>query len=465
MEPRIKYAHTADGLSIAYWTLGEGIPLVHMTGAPFTHAQLEWRLPMFRNWYDRVMTRRKVIRFDPRGCGMSERKVSDFSLDAQTLDLEAVLDRLALESCVLIAFHSSGPLAISYAVAHPERVSHLVLWESYARAADRYETPQMQGFLALLHSDWYFFTETLAHVYFGWEVGEPAQQFAKFVRECVTQEAARAFFAAQSRVDVSHLLERVSQPTLVLEHKRPDMDVARQLASRIPDARLVVLEGRPVEDKGIADAEAALDELLGEAPSSVTAEQARPHADFRTILFTDVVGSTDLVQRLGDTRAREVLRQHERIVRDALRAYGGSEVKTMGDGFLASFSSASRALECSIAIQRALETWNAQAGMKTAPSPGAVLSRTDAPAADIPVSIRIGLNAGEPLTEENDLFGASVILASRIAAQAGGGQILAANVVRELCAGKGFLFADHGEAALRGFEDPVRLYEVRWREP
>jgi class 3 adenylate cyclase len=155
-----------------------------------------------------------------------------------------------------------------------------------------------------------------------------------------------------------------------------------------------------------------------------------------------VEGSTALTQRLGDAKAREVLRAHERIVREALRAHGGAEVKAMGDGFMASFSSATRALECAIATQRAFAEHNESA--------------------EEPIRVRIGLNAGEPIAEEADLFGTAVNLAARIAAQAAGGEILVANVVRELAAGKGFLFVDRGEVALRGFEDPVRLYEVRW---
>ena len=165
---------------------------------------------------------------------------------------------------------------------------------------------------------------------------------------------------------------------------------------------------------------------------------------FRTILFTDVEGSTALTQRLGDAGARGLLRQHERIVREALKSHGGVEVKTMGDGFMASFPSATRALECAIAMQRAFAEHNESV--------------------EEPIRVRVGLNAGEPIAEDEDLFGTAVIAAARIAAQTEGGEVLASDVVRQLVAGKGFLFADRGEVALRGFEDPVRLFEVRWRE-
>jgi adenylate cyclase len=187
-----------------------------------------------------------------------------------------------------------------------------------------------------------------------------------------------------------------------------------------------------------------LDEGRGRAPAA----ESSTSGAFRTVLFTDVEGSTALTQRLGDAKGREVLREHERIVREALKAHGGSEVKTLGDGFMASFSSATRALECAIAVQRAFATWNAGVGADSRP----------------PLRIRIGLNAGEPIAEEKDLFGTAVNLAARIAAEAQGGEIVASDVVRQLVAGKGFLFADRGETALRGFEDPVRLYEVHWRD-
>ena len=163
----------------------------------------------------------------------------------------------------------------------------------------------------------------------------------------------------------------------------------------------------------------------------------------------DIVGHTEMMSRLGDERGRTVLREHERITREVLKAHGGTEVKTMGDGFMASFGSVTKAVECAVALQRGMElgTWNMEER----------------------IQIRCGLNAGEPIEEagpdgRSDLFGATVILASRIAARAEGGEILVADTVRGLCSGKGFLFADRGEFVAKGFEEPVRVYEVRWRE-
>jgi class 3 adenylate cyclase len=284
----------------------------------------------------------------------------------------------------------------------------------------------------------------------GWSASEEAHNYAAFMRECVTPEAASATLNALAEFDVTAVLLQVRSPTLILQRRQlaavPGVEVAKRLASGIPDARLALFEGASLYPwYGDEDAVlAAVDEFLGDTEPAPAGAERTAAGGFCTILFTDVEGSTALTERLGDAKAREVLRNHERIVREALRAHGGAEVKAMGDGFMASFSSATRALECAIAMQRAFAEYN-----KTAQET---------------ISVRIGLNAGEPIAEEADLFGTAVILAARIAAKAEGGEILASDVVRQLVSGKGFLFSDRHEVALRGFEDPVRLYEVRWVE-
>ncbi len=448
MEPRIQYGQTADGVSIAFWTLGEGMPLVGMPWMLATHIELEWQIPEMRRWYERLAEQRKLVRYDARGSGLSDRDVTDHSLEAQVLDLEAVVDRLRLERFTLFGMSYAGPVAVAYAAGHPERVSHLLLFCSWARTRDT-ASPQHRALRQLLDTDWETYTETAAHTLFGWSASEQARRAAAIARESLTQEALQAALRAYREFDVTALLPRVTSRTLVL-HRRElrwfDVAVARGLASRILDARLTVLKGTSpapwVED--MEAVLAAIDDFLGEGEAAA-AKAAPPEAGaFRTVLFTDVEGSTALTQRLGDAKAREVLRNHERIVREGLRAHGGAEVKAMGDGFMASFSSATGALECAIAMQRAFAAHNETA--------------------EEPIRVRVGLNAGEPIAEQEDLFGTAVNLAARIAAQAEGGEILAPDVVRQLVAGKGFLFADRGETVLRGFEDPVRLYEVRWGE-
>jgi len=446
MEPRIQYAQTADGVSIAFWTLGEGMPLVHMPRHPFSHVELEWQIPEMRRWYERLAQKRMLVRYDGRGSGLSQRNVADYSLDALVLDLGAVVDHLGLEAFALLGHMRTGPVAIAYAARHPERVSHLLLWCAHARTSDLLQSPQAEALVALMDQDWGLFTETAAHVVMGWSEGEPARRFAAFMRECITPEEVRAAYASILEFDVTALLPQLKSPTLVLQRRQvayPEVHIASGLASRIPGARLALLEGTSLAPY-LGDMEAvlaAIDEFLGEGEEAAAGPAP---SGLVTILFTDIEGSTSLTQRLGDAKAQEVLREHNRIVRDALKAHGGSEVKALGDGFMASFSSATRALECAIAMQQAFAAHSE--------------------AAEEPIRVRIGLNAGEPIAEAEDLFGTAVNLAARIAAQAAGGEILVANVVRELAAGKGFLFADRGDVALRGFEDPVRLYEVHWRE-
>ena len=447
-EPRIQYAQTTDGVSIAFCVMGEGPPLVHITPA-FPHLQLEWQIPKIRAWYERLAQRRKLIRYDGRGMGLSQHEIPAFSPETGVLDLEAVLGRLELDRVALLGPLHGGPTAITYAARNPERVSHLVLWCTYSRAADWAEAAQIQASRALIDRDWDTYAETAAHLVFGWSAGDEARAFATLIRESTTPEAAQMGIRALSEVDVTALMPQVQSPTLVL-HRRGlralNVDVATGLASLIPHARLAILEGTALMPY-LEDMEAvatAIDEFLGEGQEAAPQRQSASPA-VHTVLFTDIEGSTALTQRLGDARAQEVLRIHNTIVRDALKAHSGSETKHTGDGIMASFASASRALECAIDIQRGF-------AQHSESNP------------DMPVRVRIGLNAGEPVAEEEDLFGTAVQLAARVCAHAEPGQVLLPEGVRHLVAGKRFLFADIGEIALRGFEDPVRLFEVRWRE-
>ncbi|HXV78905.1 MAG TPA: nickel-binding protein [Candidatus Binatia bacterium] len=177
-------------------------------------------------------------------------------------------------------------------------------------------------------------------------------------------------------------------------------------------------------------------------PENATEKPLKESA-FRAIMFTDIQGSTGMTSRLGDTGAMELLRVHNAIVREVLKNHRGTEVKQTGDGFMASFSSVSGAVECAIAIQQSLAAHNAKGSVE-------------------PLRVRIGLSAGEPVTENNDLFGSTVQQAARICEHAQPGRIVVANVVRDLCLGKKLPFVEHGEIVLKGFEEPVRLHEVAW---
>jgi class 3 adenylate cyclase len=271
--------------------------------------------------------------------------------------------------------------------------------------------------------------------------------FSRYQREAANAADAADILEALGHYRVTPYLERISVPTLVM-HRRDDrvvsVEQAREITAAIPDARFIALDGQ-VHLPYWGDTEPLLraieDFLSGAAPGRYRADTSHK---VRTVLFTDLVGHTEMMQRLGDAKGRDLLREHERITRDLLKRHGGAEVKTMGDGFMASFGSVTKAMDCAIALQRAFAS-------HTASTPE-------------PLNVRVGLNAGEPIEEDGDLFGSTVILASRIAAKAGAGEILVPDTVRGLLSGKGYVFGDRGEFVPKGFDEGVRLWDVRWQE-
>jgi len=448
MEPRIQYTKSSDGTNIAYWSIGSGTPLVHMPMTVLNHADREYQPPEYVDWRDKLAERHTVVQYNRRGTGLSERDVNDLNVDAYVSDVSAVVDHLELDRFILLAAWASGPAGIAYAARNPERVSHLILFCAYARGSDAPASPTTEALLPLLEVDWETYSETWANLAMGWSAGEPARRVAALLRDSVSPEMVKRSMASFAEADVFDLLPQVTSPCLVLQRRNLEafgMNVASTLASTIPNAHLSVVEGahaapwREDADSILNAIEAFVED--GDEPD-VVQNPSEPGA-FRTILFTDVEGSTALTQRLGDEKARDLLREHERVTRQALKEHAGSEVKTMGDGFMTSFTSATKALECAIAMQRAFAERNESAAE--------------------PIRIRIGLNAGEPIAEEEDLFGTAVILAARIAAKASAGEILASEGVRQIVAGKQFLFSDRGETEMRGFEDLVRIYEVSWQ--
>lgn len=442
-EQQIRFCTTSDGVGIAYAVVGEGPPLVYACGWP-QHLEREWENRYSRGFLDELASTFKLVRYDMRGSGLSDRNVEDLSLEALVRDPEAVMDHAGLETFALLSLGTlAGPIAIKYAAEHPERVSHLILLSAFLRGADVVPPERQQPLIDYAAT-------------FGFPIGdftsdsELDRDEERFVKR--TQQAAveprvqgailRTMFAA----DVTEEAGRVSAPALVMHSLHDQLtpfELGRKVAARLPNARFVPFEARSPAVWHIQPI--ILPEIrrflgVSEEEAKAPAEEQGTH----TILFTDVVGHTEMMQRLGDEAGRELLREHERITREVLRGHGGTEVKTMGDGFMARFGSATRALECAIALQRAFASHNESS--------------------EEPIRVRVGLNAGEPIAEDEDLFGASVILASRIAAQAEAEEVLTSDTVRGLVAGKKFLFSDRGETALRGFEDPVRLYELRWRE-
>ncbi len=449
MEQQIRFCRTSDGVRIGYATLGEGQPLIFVS--PWGGSmERDWNHPVSRAGMESLGEIRRVVAFDRRGVGASQRDVSDFSLEAQVADLAAVADSLQLERFDLWGCLDGAALSVAYAVQAPQRVERLVLWSAYDRGVEFARPGAGRGLMELIRGNWSLARRAITDSTFPSGSNELRRWFADSLRQIAAPEAAAKHIEFYATVDVRPLLPQVAAPTLVL-HRRGNrnapISAGRSVAALIPGARFVALEGDG--DHPYMDDVSYLDTVrrfLDEERAAPSAVEAPTSSALATILFTDMESSTALTQRLGDAGAQELVREHNAIVRDALKACGGSEIKHTGDGIMASFPSASGALDCAVAIQRAVEAQGEGAHGRA------------------PLRVRIGLNAGEPVVEEDDLFGASVQLARRVCDHAEPGQIVVADVVRQLATGKGFLFSDLGDVVPKGFEEPVRLYEVRWRE-
>ena len=447
VEQEIRFCTTPEGVRIAYAVLGEGTPLVYVPGW-ISHLELDWQLPLTKENWQAYAPYFRVIRMDKRGTGLSDRGVGDYSLESRVRDLEALVEHLGLGEFMLSGISEGGPTCISYAAKHPDRVTRMALYGTFAKGDLGGGSEELRKAIkAVVKAEWGMGSRLLADMFVG-EDADPAvlQMFTEYQRQGATSEDAYAMLEADMEIDIRHLLPKVQAPTLIV-HARGDktvpIDLGRELAASIPNARFESIDGshilgmepsQPLRLAFLRQGLATTSDVVGPAPSGMV-----------TILFTDLEGSTSLTQRLGDAAAQELLRAHNGLIREALGAHDGSEIKHTGDGIMASFGTASKALECAIAVQRSFAARNEEHPEEA-------------------LRVRVGLNAGEPVAEEHDLFGTSVQLAARVCAQAEAGQILVSNVVRELAAGKGFLFSDRGDATLRGFEDPVRLYDVSWKE-
>jgi len=426
--------------------IGAGHPLIFVRGW-ISHLEVLGREPVSRPFFEALATIRTVIQYDARGNGLSDREPSALELEDLVLDIEAFVKHLGLETFDLYGQTFGGPIAITYAAEHPDRVSSLILDGTFARGHEL-ATPEMRAaFIAGIRAYWPGWIRVLDDLT-NPELARDSKSLSSTRRSISADVAARLYDLAY-RLDVSGLLPHIRTRTLVI-HRRGSRAIpfrlGLELASNIRGARLIPLEGT-AHNPWAEDMDSVLKAIGGFLGESIELEQSRESSEGYgapvTILFTDMSASTPLTQRLGDARAQEVVRAHNAIVRQAMRSHGGREVKHTGDGIMGSFASASRAVECAIDIQRAV-------GARAEQEQEALLQ------------VKVALNAGEPLAEEGDLFGTTVQLAARMRDTAGPGEILISEVVRALTAGKRFVIVEKGEHALKGFDEPVRLYAVRW---
>jgi pimeloyl-ACP methyl ester carboxylesterase len=247
--PRVRYARTADGVAIAFWTIGRGTPLLHTPPFPLGHLTVEWENRANREYFERLSSEHTVIRYDSRGAGLSDRGIADFSMDAKLRDIEAVVDQAGLKRFALLGFGHIGSAAIAYAARHPDQVSHLILWHSYARSSDVTNLSRIDAARSLIERDFNVYAEMEGYRVSQWAGGDIAHWYADYVRASVKPDDLSAAYASLGAIDVSEMLPNIQTPTLVIARSESEVlpvDVARDLTASIPNARLALVPGTGV---------------------------------------------------------------------------------------------------------------------------------------------------------------------------------------------------------------------------
>ena len=421
---RLQYATSSDGAKIAVGRSGSGSPLVvvpALFGSVTDAIAGGWEQLSIAHGYE-------FISYDRRGVRLSAGGV--FPPDGQLLvdDLRAVTETIDASSYSMASVFIGSLEAIAVA-ATDERLDRLVLVDPAVSGVEWAQLPTVRALRAGLAEDWEFFTEAFMANALGWRELRP--ELVAQLRDATTPEEAMSIWDAVGSLDVSGLLSEIRARTLVTH--RPGWfwppSHSQRIASDIPDCQLSIQT-----ELESASFERVVGAFLDESRGADPGPPQGLGSGLRTILFTDLESSTALTQRLGDAAAQELLARHNSVVRDAVAQHEGVEIKHTGDGIMASFDSAVGAVRASLAVQDGLST-------------------TD-------IRVRIGLNAGEPIAEDGDLFGTAVQLAARICEHANPGEVLMSRVVADLCAGKGFTLVQHGEATFKGFSEQVTLYQV-----
>ncbi len=438
--PKTRYAKSGD-LHIAYQVVGEGpLDLVLVPGF-VSHLEFEWEGALTARFFQRLAAFSRLIRFDKRGTGLSDRPPGMATLEQRMDDVRAVMDAVGSQKAALFGISEGGPMSLLFAATYPERTSALVLYGSYARRAWAPDHPfgiteaEMGRALEALERDWGGSA--------GIEIRAPSmvhdEQFGRwrsnYLRLAASPGAAVAILRMNMEIDVRHILPTIRVPTLVI-HRTGDrltrVEQARYMAERIPGAKYVELPGID-HTPWVGDADAILDEV--EEFLTGVRHGAEPDRVLATVLFTDIVGSTEQAARLGDRRWRELLESHHALVRKELARFRGREIDTAGDGFLATFDGPARAIRCACAISDAVKP--------------------------LGIEIRAGLHTGECEVMREKLGGIAVHIGARVAALATPGEVLVSSTVKDLVAGSGLEFEDRGTHTLKGIPGEWRLFAVR----
>ncbi|MCH7835430.1 MAG: adenylate/guanylate cyclase domain-containing protein [Chloroflexi bacterium] len=438
MEPGIQYAKTSDGVSIAYQVVGDGpLDLVWVPGF-ISHLECGWEEPSLARFFHRLASFSRLIIFDKRGTGLSDRvSVKELStLEARMDDVRAVMDAVGSERAALFGFSEGGAMCALFAATYPERTSALLLYGAFARLMEiQPTTDQIQLVLDAIDRTWG--QESNLHQFGPSRADDPQfkQWWTRLMRLGASPGAAVAVTRANFEIDIGHILPAIRVPTLIL-HRAKDclipVERGRSMAEQIPGAKYVELPG--VDHLPfLGDADAILDELQ----EFLTGVRPGPEPDrvLATVLFTDIVGSTERASELGDRRWRDLLDSYYGLARRELDRFRGREIKTMGDGFLATFDGPARGIRCACAVSDS--------------------------ATQLGLAIRAGLHTGECEMMGEDVSGIAVHIGARVAAEATAGEVLVSSTVKDLVAGSGIGFEDRGHHALKGVPEEWRLFAVQ----
>lgn len=444
MEPQIRYARTADGVNIAYFTMGEGVPYVSVH-LPFSNVQHELATPRFSPQQKTIAAQAMLVRYDHRGLGLSDKWPHEVSTQDFLRDLEAVVEKLELRRFILFANHGAAyPIAFAYAAAHPERVLAIAALLGGLAADFMGVVTDMPG------ADWRFISDAIGRRAAGPDDAVGAAEMAEDLRAATTQDGLRRlnawWFSTKDEVDA----EAVKARTLLLPHINQGGDAfladARALAARMPNAIMQPIRGATQAERTHEVVAAVRLFLTGRQQPPATEEARPPQTTTVTgasavILFIDIADSTALTERLGDARFRDASRALDTGLRAAIRDCGGTtvEAKTLGDGVLATFASAAQAIE----------------GARRCLALGAASE----------LGLHIGVHAGDVIREDGNVFGGAVNIAARICALSAPGEIPVSDVVRGMArTSADVAFDDRGEQEMKGVGEPVRVYAVR-RQP
>jgi class 3 adenylate cyclase len=441
MRPETHYARSGD-ISIAYQVVGSGpIDLVIVPGW-ISNVDFAWEDPLYADWIHQLAAFSRVILFDKRGTGLSDRDVGDSTLEERMDDLRAVIAAVGSERAAVMGFSEGGALSILFAATYPERVHHLILYASFARASADVDYPEgaavranMEAIRLALENAWgqgttlELMAPSLCH--------EPRSRrfMARFERMCVSPRAGYAHLGWLMEIDVRPVARTLAVPTLVL-HRTDDrlipVHAGRALARAIPGARLVELAG-DAHAPWVGDSAA----LVAEMQQFLTGSRAATSESERvlaTVLFTDIVGSTERAVALGDRAWRALLDRHHTAVRELIARHRGSEVTTTGDGFLATFDGPARAIRCAREIRDTVR--------------------------GLGLEIRAGVHTGECERVDGAVAGIAVHTGARVMAQAEPGEVVVSSTVKDLVAGSGLAFRNYGTHTLKGIPGEWQLYAL-----